>query len=249
MSEEEQKQYFVERTFLSILTICCKDVCDMVQIKPKYLYFPKHIELMNAVIKTYKEKGIADLNTIYSYLKLNTLADVSETISDDYVPIIDYRKQFMISQSIILNNYKKKVIKNLIDKFNSNSISVDEYLKKMSIIQDVAIRMDTDVITEEELEANISTEAKSIELKKFPQLNKVLKLVQGDFLMIGASTGVGKSGLLLNFMNDLMSDYQCIYFNMEMAASTISKRIVSIHSGIPIEYVEHPISDYQRNSS
>ena len=46
-------------------------------------------------------------------------------------------------------------------------------------------------------------------LKYFPHftspylINKILRLVQGDFLMIGASTGVGKSGLLLNFMNEV----------------------------------------------
>ena len=74
----------------------------------------------------------------------------------------------------------------------------------------------------------------------------MLKLVQQDFLLVGASTGTGKSSLLLNFMNDLMDRYQCIYFNMEMSKSTIYKRMISIKSDVPISYIENPATEYQQ---
>ena len=63
--------------------------------------------------------------------------------------------------------------------------------------------------------------------------------------MIGASTGTGKSGLMLNLMNDLMNKYQCIYFNMEMSKSTIYKRIISINSEVPVNNIEKPETKYQ----
>ncbi len=245
MNEVEQKQYYVEQTFLSILAFHSDEVFDMLQIKPKYLYFPKNIEVMDAIINTYKKKKIVDFNTVFSNFKLATIEYWTDLITEEVVPIVDYRKQFMICQSIILKNYKTKVIKDLSDKFNDGLMDLDDYLRKMSIIQEIVIRSDTDVITEEELLNNISTTAKSIELKNFEQLNKTLKLVQGDFLMIGASTGVGKSGLLLNLMNDLMEDYQCIYFNMEMSKSTIYKRIISIRSDVPLQNIESQDGEYQ----
>ena len=69
--------------------------------------------------------------------------------------------------------------------------------------------------------------------------------MQGDFLIVGATTGAGKSGFLLNLMNSLMGDYQCIYFNMEMSKSTIYKRLISIKSEVPINYINNP-TEYQK---
>ena len=248
MTEIEKKQYYVEQTFLSILAFHCNEVYDLIQIKSKYLYFPENMDIMDSIIATYIERGIVDYNDVFLKFKIATIDYWSELITEDVIPLVDYRKQFMICQSIILDNYKKKVIKDISEKFNNGFMTTDEYLRKMSVIQEIVIKTDTDVISEQELLNNISTKEKGIELKNFRQLNKILKLVQGDFLMIGASTGVGKSGLLLNLMNDLMEDYQCIYFNMEMSKSTIYKRIISIHSNVPIENIEHPVSEYQSES-
>ena len=51
---------------------------------------------------------------------------------------------------------------------------------------------------------------------------------------------------MLNLMNELMLDYQCIYFNMEMSKSTIYKRLVSINADIPIKYINNPETDFQK---
>ena len=67
------------------------------------------------------------------------------------------------------------------------------------------------------------------------------------FLIIGATTGAGKSGFMLNVMNDLMNSCQCIYFNMEMSKSTIYKRIVSIEANVQIDKLLNPESDYQKD--
>lgn len=241
---EEQK--VTESEFLSILVLEPKIGFDLLQIKPNYLQDRSNQLLMKAIIEVYKRDGIISIPNLVDYDKSVSVDKIADVICSDYLPIIDTRKYFMSCQVIILNNHKKRIINNLIEKLNNKEITIDEYLKKMSVISEINIKVDSEVISEMEILENISTENTRIELKSFSSLNKMLKLVQNDFLMIGASTGVGKSGLLLNLMNDLMEDYQCIYFNMEMSKSTIYKRIISINSNIPISYVEKPESEYQK---
>ena len=115
-------------------------------------------------------------------------------------------------------------------------------IKKLS---DIELIRTTPILSSSEILENINEEKSRIVIKNFLNLNDKLRLVQGDFLIIGATTGAGKSGFLLNLMNSLMDNYQCIYFNMEMSKSTIYKRIVSIRADIPINYVNNP-TEYQK---
>ena len=240
-----EKQELLERELLSILMLKPEIGIDLLQIKPKYLQNKMNSHILSSLLAVYEKFGVADYANIIAYDNSISLNILMEVISDEYVPIIDVRKQFMACQISILNNYKKIVISNLSKKFNENKINCDDYLKKMEKINEVNIKFDTNEITEQELLENISTNNIGIELKAYPKLNNMLKLVQGDFLMIGAPTSTGKSGLLLNLMNELMDNYQCIYFNMEMSKSTIYKRIIAIKSAVPVNYIEKPQTDYQ----
>lgn len=242
MSEEQQ---LLEREFLSILALKPEIGIDLLQIKPKYLQDGTYSLIMEAIIETYKKFGIVDFPHLVDYNKMITLDQIIEIVSDEYIPIKNVRKQFMACQITILNNYKKSVIANLSKKLNNGDISCEDYLTKMEKINEINIKADTNELSENEILENISTKNIGIELNNFPKLNKMLRLVQGDFLMIGASTGTGKSGLMLNLMNDLMNKYQCIYFNMEMSKSTIYKRIISINSEVPVNNIEKPETKYQ----
>lgn len=242
ISEEQQ---LLEKEFLSILFLKQKMSFDLLQIKPNYLQDKNNILVMEAIINAYEKFGIADLQNIISYDKRITADLVTSILCDDYTPLFDVRKQFMICQMTLLNNHKKLVISNLTVKLNDGKITCEEYLRKMEKINGINIIFDTSELTENEILENISTEKIGIEIREYSKLNKMLKLVQGDFLMIGASTGTGKSALMLNLMNDLMDRYQCIYFNMEMSKSTIYKRIVAIKSNVPVNYIEKPETEYQ----
>lgn len=244
ISEDQQ---LLEKQFLSILVLKPEIGIDLLQIKPKYLKDKTNILVAEAIIETNKKFGVVDIAHIVSYSPKISLNKLIEIVNDDYVPILDVRKQFMACQLSILENYKKIVISNLSKKLNDGTISCDEYLRKMEKINEVQIKLDASELTEEEIVENISTEKIGIEIKTFSKLDRMLRLVQGDFLMIGASTGTGKSGLMLNLMNDLMAGYQCIYFNMEMSKSTIYKRILAINSEVPVNFVEKPETEYQAN--
>ena len=242
MNQEE----IVEREFLSILVLNPKIGFDLLQIKPKYLQNPKNKLLMEAIMKSYKEHGVVDISQLVAYSPHITPELVTDVITDDYLPLTNMRKQFMVCQIEILNRYKKKVINDLLRKMNKGEISCDDYLKNMAIINEIEIKVSSDYLTFEELEENIKDEKCRIVLNNFSVLNETLELSKGDFLTIGANTGAGKSGLLLNLMNDLMGRYQCIYFNMEMNKSTIYKRMISIRADVPIYNIEKDTSEYQK---
>ena len=57
-------------------------------------------------------------------------------------------------------------------------------------------------------------------------------------MVIAADTGVGKSSLAINFLNDLNADYPCIYLNLEMDVIDVLRRLAAIHSGIEIDRIE-----------
>ena len=237
----------VEKEFLSILVLKPTMAFDLLQIKPNYLSNGKYSAIMKAIIELYEKHKIVDIAQISVHCKGITLAELCEIVDDEYVPITDIKKQFMACQVTILENHKKRVIEGLFKKLKNGDFDSVSYLEKMAKISEINIKNDTNILTKEEIEKNILSEKIRIKLNDFPTLDKMLKLVQQDFVIIGAATGTGKSSLLLNFMNDLMDRYQCIYFNMEMSKSTIYKRMISIKSNVPISYIENPASDYQQN--
>ena len=125
-------------------------------------------------------------------------------------------------------------------------ITYDYFMESMKNIDNIQLMENVVELKKEEILNSINEEKARINLNHFEKLNNTLKLVQGDFLIIGATTGAGKSGLMINLMADLMTGYQCIYFNMEMSKSTIYKRIVSVNANIKVNDVEHPKTEYQK---
>lgn len=233
----------IEEELLTMLLLK-PDICiDLLQIKPDFLFNKKNKLLLEGIIYSYNNHGIINLASVSTY-KNELIEYITDLLANDLLPLTEIRKQFMITQKKILDSYKKRVIKKLTDKLTSGTISCDEYLKKMCSINEVTILDELNILTIEEINNNISSSKVRIDLKNFPKLNETLNLVQNDLIIIGANTGVGKSGLLLNIMNDLMNEYQCIYFNMEMSKTTIYQRIISIKSDVPIKYIENP-STYQ----
>ncbi len=235
-----------EKELLTILVLNSEIGFDLLQIRPKHLKNETSQILMKAIIDSYQEQGLVDIIQLVSKSGLDPEIIIN-IVNDAYLPITDTRKQFMICQQCILEDYKKRVINHFTKKINSGEISCDEYLKKLDLVGSLEIKITNDVITESEILDGISDKKQRIKLNNFPILDKMLELSHNEFLIIGASTGVGKSGLLLNVMNDLMDRYQCIYFNMEMSKSTIYKRMVSINSNVSMEYIEKPATDYQKS--
>lgn len=237
-------QINLENKYLAMITIYSDKVIDAIQIKPFYFTHSINQKLFELLISEYEEKGIVDSTCIMNKLQKSEIDHYANIMSLD-TPITDIVQHFEEIQKELFINYKKRLTEDIYSKYKSGKITFDNYLKKLDIIQDALIEDEDGVMTEEEFDKNINTELIQIPLKHFKKLNETLELVQNDFLVIGANTGTGKSGFLLNLMNDLIEKYQCIYFNMEMSKSTIYKRMISIRADVPIKDVYNPKTEYQ----
>lgn len=91
---------------------------------------------------------------------------------------------------------------------------------------------------ESALEEFKTTDDRFLELKHFPEFSKTAKIHLHDRLILAADTGVGKSSLAINFLNDLNDDYPVLYFNLEMNRITILRRLVAIRTGLLLDQIE-----------
>ena len=237
----------IENEFMA-LVLNKPEVIDLLQIKPKILKSKKNQVLLRYAIECYKKIG---------YIDLGQIAELHNDVNVDYFVDIylntmwyeeAWKEQLKIAQESILKFYKEDVIKACGEKLKNKKITYDEYMSYIKKLDDIQLLDDSSELTKKEILESINEKKAKINLNKFEKLNNVLKLVQGDFLIIGATTGAGKSGFLINLLADLMNSYQCIYFNMEMSKSTIYKRIVSVNANLKIEDVENPRSEHQKKA-
>lgn len=222
------------------------EVIDLLQIKSDYLCDKKNQKILKYAIECYKEKKSvlpieiankhSDFDLIYYF----------ELYTDFFWEKNNWRSQLDNSQKLIIEYYKEDYIKFLNEKLKNGKIKYEEFMQKIKELDELQLFDETNELKKQDMIECINEQKARINVTNFNKLNNILKLVQGDFLIIGATTGAGKSGLMLNLMNDLMNTYQCIYFNMEMSKSTIYKRMVSIKAQIKVEDVENPKTDYQK---
>lgn len=222
------------------------EVIDLLQIKSNYLCDKKNQKILKYVIECYEEKKSvlpieiankhSDFDLIYYF----------ELYTDFFWEKNNWRSQLDNSQKLIIEYYKEDYIKFLNEKLKNGKIKYEEFMQKIKELDELQLFDETNELKKQDMIECINEQKARINVTNFNKLNNILKLVQGDFLIIGATTGAGKSGLMLNLMNDLMNTYQCIYFNMEMSKSTIYKRMVSIKAQIKVEDVENPKTDYQK---
>lgn len=240
------KREELEEQFLALL-LNKHDLFGVTQIKGKYLKNEENKKILDYCKECYDEFGIVnpvkiiekhkDFNVDYCCYLLNHVFYYNNA----------WKEQLKVNENEIVKYYKEDIIKDLNEKLKKNLIGYEEFMLNMKKLDDIELIKGSTTIDVEELVSNINTDRVEVKLKKFNKLNNYLKLVQGDFLIIGATTGAGKSGFMLNLMNDLMERYQCIYFNMEMSKSTIYKRLISIECGVPIDKLLAPETDYQKS--
>lgn len=240
----ENNRLEIEREFLA-LVLNKNEVIDLLQIKPKYLVDGRNRKILDYAIECYKIHGAVLPTSIVELHKDFNVDYFVELLNDEMWYPNNWKQQLEIAQESILKFYKEDVIKGLNEKLKQGLISYDYFMSSMKSIDNVQLLENSTELSKQEILDSINEEKARINLNKFEKLNNVLKLVQGDFLIIGATTGAGKSGLMINLMADLMNTYQCIYFNMEMSKSTIYKRLVSVNANIKVSAVEKPQTEYQ----
>lgn len=141
-----------------------------------------------------------------------------------------------LAQNEILKNFKSKYILKLSDNLKNKKITNEEFNEKVIKLNELSIGRKIFPLEEDEILENIK-DSRRIYLKSYPTLNKIMQFTEGDFLVIGARTGAGKSSFMLNLMNDLKENYQCVYFNIEMNKATIYKRMLAIAGNMRVDSV------------
>lgn len=235
----------IENEFMSLL-LNRNELFGITQVRPQYLINPGNAKLFEYAKECYEEYGIVNPVKIVEKHKDANIQLMCELIFETFHYENAWKEQLKVAEESIVKFYKEDIVNALNKKLEKKEITYDVFMKKMKELDDIELIKGSTTIDKEELITNINTEMVEIKLKKFNKLNNYLKLVQGDFLIIGATTGAGKSGFMLNLMNDLMDRYQCIYFNMEMSKSTIYKRLISIEANVAIDNLLEPKSDYQK---
>lgn len=233
----------IENQYMALL-LNNEEALKNIHILPKYLFVEKNRKLLQYIMECYQK---------YQFIDLNTLVTLHPDFDIEYwVDLRDkelyykkaWKQQIKLSEESIIRFYKEDIIKELNNKLNKGEILYNEFISKTKKLDDIKIVNDIEPLTQEEILNNIN-EQKKINFNKFKKLSNILKLSQNDLLVIGSMTGTGKTGFMLNLMCDLMNEYQCVYFNMEMSKSSIYKRIIAINSNIPIDNINNPVSEYQ----
>lgn len=234
----------IEQEYLALLINKC-ELLDIIQIKPYYLSNEQHQLILNGLIESYKKsKAISIPSIVESNPKID-VGTFTEIFTETICFTDNWKNRLNLLEGKIIENFKKNYSKKLMKDYEQGKINYDDFISKINKINSLELNNQVKPLTAEEIQEEIKGKTK-ITLHSFPKLNKVLNLVYGDFLVIGALTGNGKSSFLLNLMVDLMQEYQCIYFNMEMSKSTIYKRILSITADVPVSDVTNPQTEYQK---
>ena len=237
-----------EKEYLALL-LNKPDLFSITQIRPNWLFLRENQKMLEQCLECFNQYGTVNPTKIVEKHKDFNAIYFLELFSETWWHENAWKEQLKIAEESIVKFYKEDIIKVMNEKLKRNEINYDEFMTKMKELDDITLVENSPTLTKQEMIENINAQNSRVRFLKFTKLDNILRMVQGDFLIIGATTGAGKSGLMLNFMNDLMARYQCIYFNMEMSKSTIYKRLVSIEAQIKVEDVEKPKSEYQRKGS
>lgn len=235
----------IENEFMALL-LNKNELFDTTQIRPQYLHNPKNAKIFEYCKECYEEYKVVNPVKIVEKHKDIDLVKMSELLTDTFYYENAWKEQLKLSEESIVKFYKEDIVNAMNRKLERKEIGYDLFMQRMKELDDIQLVKDSETLNREEIESNISNDKVKIEFNNFKRLNNYLSLNQQDFLVIGAATGTGKSGFMLNLMNDLMDRYQCIYFNIEMSKSTIYKRLISIRANIQIKDIEEPKSEYQR---
>lgn len=196
--------------------------------------------------KCYEEYKTIDMTLLTNYQEIlkNQLNDIINYLTD----LLDNSiatANFQYYQEILHKEYiSNKIIKDL-NKFVSKNLSQEELISNIHKYEAIPFMTPDNSKTMEEIYDLITSKNKLITFR-FPKLSEAANIQEHDFVVIAARPGIGKTGFILNLIEDLSNRYKCLLFNMEMSETQIYRRLVGINSKIPIKYHDNVVSEHQQ---
>lgn len=224
------------------------DLMAKIVVSEECFFEPKNKFIFKLFKQQYQDSrtiNIATIATNYSHMfnekfKINDIIEKLTFMMTEAFPIPDLN----YFQSSLFERYRKSKILNSINAYQKENISTEELLNDIHKFETLNIKLTTHQLNAEEIFRLISTAGININFR-FKTLSKHANIQEHDLVVVAARTGIGKSGFILNLLEDLSNNYNCVLFNMEMADNQVYKRLVSINTGIAMSYHNNPKTEYQ----
>lgn len=214
---------------------------DLTILKPSY-FDKKHRDIFTAIKKSYKENKTIILEDILAVKGIDVDLVIACSTSTATTALFEQYQDYAIKE------YKKKALLATAKKLQNDEITIDEFYKDTNNFASLGSYSSTR-LTKELLKGSITKHKNNIKFTRFSNLEKKLNLKENDFVILAGATGVGKSGIAINLMDDLSRNYPCVYFNFEMVEEELYQRLISINSKLNQKTLESYETLPQKNMS
>ncbi len=203
---------------------------DLTILQPEY-FDKKHRDIFIAIKKSYKENKTIILEDILTEKDIDVDLVISCSTSTSTTAVFEQYQDYAVKE------YKKKILIATAKKLQIGEIDIDDFYKQVNEYGSLGTHTSTR-LTKELLIDSVAKHKKNIKFTRFSILEKKLNLKENDFVILAGATGVGKSGIAINLMDDLSKNYQCLYFNFEMVENELYQRLISINSKYSQKIIE-----------
>lgn len=210
-------------------------------LKPSY-FDKKHRDIFTAIKKSYKENKTIILEDILALQAIDVDLVIACSTSTATTALFEQYQDYAVKE------YKKKALLATAKKLQNDEITIDEFYKDTNNFASLGSYSSTR-LTKELLKGSITKHKNNIKFTRFSNLEKKLNLKENDFVILAGATGVGKSGIAINLMDDLSRNYPCVYFNFEMVEEELYQRLISINSKLNQKMLESYETLPQKNMS
>lgn len=203
---------------------------DLTILKPSY-FDKKHRDIFTAIKKSYKENKTIILEDILAVKGIDVDLVIACSTSTATTALFEQYQDYAVKE------YKKKALLATAKKMQIGEIDIDEFYKDVNSFTSLGSYSSTR-LTKELLKGSITKHKNNIKFTRFSNLEKKLNLKKNDFVILAGATGVGKSGIAINLLDDLSRNYPCVYFNFEMVEEELYQRLISINSKLNQKMLE-----------
>jgi replicative DNA helicase len=212
---------------------------DLTILKPSY-FDKKHRDIFTAIKKSYQENKTIILEDILAVKGIDVDLVIACSTSTATTALFEQYQDYAVKE------YKKKALLATAKKLQNDEITIDEFYKDTNNFASLGSYSSTR-LTKELLKGSITKHKNNIKFTRFSNLEKKLNLKENDFVILAGATGVGKSGIAINLLDDLSRNYPCVYFNFEMVEEELYQRLISINSKLNQKMLEQYETLPQKN--